>query len=140
MVIPIGGQSLSSIKQLVEFARVVVGFTLIVCAISYYRHGELSYFAKTLSLVGLCIGVSGVVYPQSLNWLFEKWLLLGEKLAIVVSKVVVLITFFLVITPVGLLLKLMRKDLLETKFDRETMTSYFSKPDHAVAERHDAPF
>lgn len=132
--------STNTVKQLVEFARVVVGFTLIVCAISYYRHGELSYLAKTLSLLGLCIGVSGIVYPRSLNWLFDKWLLLGDKLAVVVSRVVVLVTFFLVITPVGLLLKLLRKDLLETKFDRESSTSYFSKPDQSVAERHDAPF
>lgn len=127
-------------EQLVEFSRIFAGLAIIVCGISYYRHGELSVLAKAFALVGLTIGISGLLHPVALTPLFNRWIWLGEKLAMIVSRIVVLLTFFLVITPVGLLLKLLGRDILGLKVERNSEDSYFTKPDVAIAKRYETPF
>ena len=126
--------------QLLQFSRIFAGFGIIISGISFYRHGALTNLALGVAVVGLLIGLIGAIRPESLNWLYFKWIAFGEKLAIIVSKVVVVLTFFLVITPVALLLKLIGKDILAMRLEGGKASSYFTKPDPSIANRHETPF
>lgn len=104
---------------------------------------------KNSALTGLALGLWGatgvflvlaLVAPTSLR-LFEKfWMALAEKINKVVTPIILTITFYVLITPLGLLLKLMGKDILSLKIDK-TRTTYWEEVDQAgSASRYYTPY
>jgi len=70
--------------------------------------------ALGLSLAFLAVSF---VYPVLLAPLNKLWLKFGALLHSITSPIILGIMFFLVITPIGLLMRLLGKDLLRLKFD-----------------------
>ncbi len=58
-----------------------------------------------------------IVWPKALLPLYKIWIKIGDFIGGIVSRVILVVLFFLVFTPVGLFLKLFRKDLLNKKID-----------------------
>ena len=73
-------------------------------------------WSAIISLVFLVLGLmnSKLLTPLNLIW-FKFGILLG----VIVSPIVMGIVFFLVITPTGLIMKTMGKDLLNNKYDKK---------------------
>ena len=66
-----------------------------------------------------------VLAPTALRLVDRYWTILGEKIGSVVTLVLMSGMFFFVITPLGLLLRLFGKDLLQLKLEPEA-DSYWS--------------
>ena len=62
----------------------------------------------------------GLVNSKILNPLNKMWFKFGIFLGKIVSPLVMGIIFFLVVTPIGLLMRLLNKDLLNIKFNDNT--------------------
>ena len=77
-------------------------------------NGEyLRWWSIIISLIFLFLGIinSKILTP------FNKiWIKIGELLGRVVAPIVMAIIYFFIITPMAILLKLLRKDLLKIKF------------------------
>ena len=63
-----------------------------------------------------------IVYPQVLTPLNKLWFRFGMLLGRIINPLVMFIMYALVMVPVGLVLKLMRKDLLRLKLDAQSLT------------------
>ncbi len=63
-----------------------------------------------------------IVYPQALSPLNKLWFRFGMLLGRIINPLVMFIMYALVMVPVGLVLKLMRKDLLRLKLDARSPT------------------
>ena len=61
--------------------------------------------------------VLGLVNSKILNPLNKLWFKFGIFLGKIISPFVMGIIFFLVVTPIGLLMRLLNKDLLNLKFN-----------------------
>ena len=88
---------------------------LIIATYPLINSGELRIWSLTLSLVFLILGLlnSKILYPLNKIW-FKFGLLLGR----IVSPLIMAIIFFLVVTPIGLLMRILDKDLLNLKFNK----------------------
>ena len=88
---------------------------LIIATYPLINNGELRIWSLILSLVFLILGLlnSKILYPLNKIW-FKFGLLLGR----IVSPLVMAIIFFLVVTPIGLLMRILNKDLLNLKFNK----------------------
>ena len=53
---------------------------------------------------------------KSLNLL---WMKLGEQIGKIVSPIIMLLIFFCILTPIGLILKIFKKDLINLKFSNK---------------------
>ena len=100
-------------------------FFIVFSLIAVYpliNNGELRIWSLILSLVFLILGLlnSKILYPLNKIW-FKFGLLLGR----IVSPLVMVIIFFLVVTPIGLLMRILNKDLLNLKFNKSK--SYWIK-------------
>ena len=62
----------------------------------------------------------GLINSKILNPLNKMWFKFGIFLGKIVSPLVMGIIFFLVVTPIGLLMRLLNKDLLNIKFNDNT--------------------
>ena len=62
----------------------------------------------------------GLVNSKILNPLNKMWFKFGIFLGKIISPLVMSIIFFLVVTPIGLLMRLFNKDLLNLKFNNNS--------------------
>ena len=68
--------------------------------------------------------------PNLLKPLNLAWIKLGEILGRIIAPTIMFLLFFLILTPVGLIVRLFGKDLLKTKFTKEN--SYWIKRENKI--------
>ena len=80
---------------------------------------------------GLLFGLWGLVWPAGLKPVYKVWMSLAVILGFFVSRILLSLIFYLVVTPIGLIMRLWGKDLLDMKLkDRD---SYW----HVRSEEYD---
>ena len=75
---------------------------------------------------GVLFAVCGLLVPSLLKPVYVAWMAFAFVLGWVNTRVLLGLFFYLVVTPVGLVLRLARKDLLDKKIDRNAGT-YWKK-------------
>lgn len=63
---------------------------------------------------------------ENLRWIYVPWMLMAEALGHINTRLILGIVFYLLITPMGLMARLMGKDILKLKLDKKAQ-SYKSK-------------
>ena len=86
------------------------------------NNNHLKLWSLITAIVFLLLGF---FIPKSLEPLNKTWIKFGELLGRVISPIVMAIIFFGIVTPTGLLMRLMGKDLLKLKFSKNS--SYWIK-------------
>ncbi len=66
--------------------------------------------------------VIAIVAPQILRPVNDIWVKVGNILGFINSRIILGVMFFLMIFPIGMLLKLLGKDSMDREFDKETNT------------------
>ncbi len=70
---------------------------------------------------GLVFGLWGLVWPAGLKPVYRVWMTLAVILGYFVSRILLSLIYYLVVTPIGLIMRLIGKDLLDLKLkDRES--------------------
>ncbi len=76
----------------------------------------IRYWSLIISFIFLLLGLANSKFLSPLNLIWFKFgLLLGRF----ISPIVMGIIFFLVVTPIGILMRLINKDLLNLKYNNE---------------------
>ena len=81
-------------------------------------------WALVIALIFLFLGLSK---PSVLKPLNTAWIKLGEILGKIIAPIVMLLVFFVVITPIGLMLRLFGKDILGLKFSEKVKTYWITR-------------
>ena len=94
-------------------------FFFVFLIISFYpmiNGGEPRYWSIVVSFIFLTLGLlnSSILSPLNKLW-FKFGLFLGK----IISPIIMGVIFFLVVTPIGFLMKLLGKDLINLKFNSE---------------------
>ena len=92
-----------------------------------------------LGLAGLFLLLAGVA-PRALAPVERYWMAFAERLGAVMTRVILTLTFYLVITPIGLLLRVMGKDLLHLRDDRDRESFWEPAEPGGPAERPERPY
>ena len=87
---------------------------LIIATYPLINGDELRLWSLIISIVFLFLGL---VNSKILNPLNKLWFKFGIFLGKIISPLVMGIIFFLVVTPIGLIMRLLNKDLLNLKFN-----------------------
>ena len=81
-------------------------------------------WSAILSLVFLILGLMNSKLLTPLN---QLWFKFGMILGAIVAPIVMGFIFFLVVTPIGLVMRIMGKDLLNKKYDNKKNTYWIEK-------------
>ncbi len=85
---------------------------------------------KILSLIISAIFLFlGLINSKLLTPLNKAWFIFGIFLGKIVSPFIMGIIFFLVVTPIGFIMKILGKDLLQLKFNKNVQTYWIEKSD-----------
>ena len=87
-------------------------------------HGDLRLWAFALSLIFLWLGI---LNSKILNPLNKLWFKFGILLGSVVSPIVLGIVFFVVVTPLGIIMRILNKDLLKLKMYKNINTYWIDR-------------
>ena len=88
----------------------------IIAVYPIFKGGDIRTWSIVISLIFLVLGIlnSKLLLPLNKIW-FKFGLFLGK----LVSPIVMGIIFFLVVTPIGLFMKLLGKDLINLKLNKK---------------------
>tara|TARA_A200000113_G_C8632419_1_gene279673 strand:+ start:135 stop:527 length:393 start_codon:yes stop_codon:yes gene_type:complete len=96
-----------------------VVFFIVFLLIALYpllNNNEIRLWSLIVSVLFLILGIlnSKILSPLNKIW-FKFGLLLGK----IISPIIMGVIFFLVVTPIGFIMKLLGKDLINLKFNNE---------------------
>ena len=86
------------------------------------KGGSLRIWPIPISLIFLTLGL---LNSKLLNPLNLAWIKFGELLGKIIAPIIMAIIYFIIVTPIGLFMRLIGKDLLNTKFTKDS--SYWIK-------------
>ncbi len=95
---------------------------LVIATYPLINYGEIRQWSLILSLFFLILGL---INSKILTPLNKLWFKFGIFLGIIISPLVMGIIFFFVVTPIGFIMRLLSKDVLNLKFNNEN--SYWIK-------------
>jgi len=110
-------------KDLRKFG-LTVGLALLAIGIVLFTLEKPAafYFGGT----GSALILLGLIYPNILKPLNKVWMTIALVLGWFMSRVILIILFYLVLTPLGLIAKLFGKDFLDLKIEKNS-SSYWIK-------------
>ena len=107
-----------------SFGLVFFVIFIIIALWPLLNDGNIRIWSIIVSIIFLILGLlnSKILTP------FNKlWMRLGALLGIIVSPIVMGVVYFGIITPIGLLMKLFGKDVLNLKLDKNKKTYWTLK-------------
>ena len=90
---------------------------LLIATYPLINGNELRLWSLVVSIIFLLLGL---INSKILNPLNKLWFKLGIFLGKIISPLIMGIIFFLVVTPIGLIMRLLKKDLLNLKFNNNS--------------------
>ena len=101
------------------FGLVFAGVFTMICLFPFLRGEDIRWWSLAVALVFLMLSL---VRPRLLHPLNRIWTAFGLMLHAVVSPLVMGLLFFAVVTPMAVLMRIMRKVPLALNFDRTAKT------------------
>jgi hypothetical protein len=117
-------------KKLRSFGLLVGGIFLLISGwIFYSKNGvppeRINYtFAYIFLGIGGILFLCGLLFPLILKTPYKIWMGLAIAMGWVVSRILIMILYYIVVTPLGIAAKLFRKEFLDLKF-RDNKDSYW---------------
>lgn len=125
-------------KELREFGQVMgLVLNLVSGLLIYKGSSNWFYFFAVASL----FVVLSIFRPRALRRVEVLWMLFGEKMSFIMTKVVLAVTYFLLITPLAIAVRLIGVDLLKIKAkNREKKSYWIIKEKDDREDRYFTPF
>ena len=117
----------TSSEEIRKFGLVIAIALGVVGSFVYYKSGSFNV-PQWLWGIGLLFLILGFILPSVLRPIYKIWMLFAFFIGGIVSRVILTVLFYVVLTPTGLVLRLFGKDILDKKFDKRR-ESYWVKKD-----------
>ena len=102
-------------KDLRKFGLTVGIVLLVIAGILFYKQKD-SYFY--FGIIGLLLIITGLISPVILKPLNKIWMTLAILMGWVMTRVILILLFFLALTPIAIIARIFRKKFLDLKIDK----------------------
>jgi hypothetical protein len=117
-------------KQLVSFGLIMAAAALVF---AWWR-GRLDSLSIALMVVAAAFALTPLVAPRALVPVYRRWMRLAEILGWINTRILLVAIFYLVVTPIGLLLRLFRRSPLASAHRENSFWS--DPPKHSYGDKH----
>jgi hypothetical protein len=114
----------TSDRDLRKFGLMVGGVFAALGLLFLWRHKA---FYPYFLWPGAGLVLFGAILPRALKWIYIAWMSVAFVLGFVMAHVILTLLFLLVITPMGLVARLVGKDFLSLKLDRTAKTYWLPR-------------
>ncbi len=116
-------QKLNREKELEAVLTICVGLLVIY----YFSH------SKYLLITAIVLGLAGLFVQTAGHYIAKYWLLLGEAMGAVTSKVILGAIFFVILVPVAIVSRLFKNNVIQIK--KVQADSYFKTRNHTYTSK-----
>jgi len=107
-----------SLKQLREFAVVMAVFFSLLGGLAWWRgHFNVLWFVVSSAFI-----FSGLTVPNILKPIYKIWMGLALAMGWFVSRIILCALFFLILTPISLVMRITGKDLMHKRLEPDSKT------------------
>jgi uncharacterized membrane protein len=110
-------------EDLRKFGLIVGGVLLLIAALLFYFEKPSAIY---LTIFGGFLFLSGLVIPQILKPLNKIWMGLAIILGFFMSRIIITVLFYIALTPISIIAKLVGKKFMILNFDKSPKT-YWEK-------------
>lgn len=122
--------------KLKEFGLIMAAALILLDLFLFWRKDEISVPIIFFSALFFILSFVGT---NALEPLYKIWMALSSMMGKCVSALILIVLFYLVIAPTGLIMKLLNKDLLGLKFNRDK-NSYWLKKEQSSKSSYEKQF
>lgn len=119
-------------RQLRQFGITMAAAFIILAVLSYLKAGRTYYNLAALAVISLFLGL---FLPPLLKPLQKIWMDFAIVMGWFMSRLILILIFYAVVTPTGVILKLMGKDTLRHKPSDSPDTYWVSRSDNEPSLR-----
>ena len=121
----------STKKELKEFGLTIGIILVILGLVALLRNKDIYPYFLT---VGIVLVVLGLTFYKILLPLQKIWMGFSVIIGFFASRIILTILFYAVLTPIGIVIKLLGKDILDERIDKEK-ESYWHVKDASLKEK-----
>ena len=122
----------STKKELREFGLTIGIILVILGMVALWRKKAIAPYSLT---TGVSFILAGAFYAQILKPLQKIWMGFSVVIGFFMSRVILFILFYAVLTPMGLITRLLKKDILDQKIDRAKPSYWHERSDMVKDKR-----
>ena len=118
---------MSNLPNLPSNRNFGIVFFVVFLIISFYPltyDGDITRWSLVISIIFLILGLINSKFLTPFNRL---WFKLGILLGKIISPIIMALIFFAVVSPIGLIMRLLRKDLLNLKYHKKSKSYWIEK-------------
>ena len=124
-----------SARQLRQFALVLTALLVAAALWLYVKSAPLHWVAATL-LAAVTAGGIGVARPTLMRAVYVVWMAAVFPLGWTVSHVLLAAIYYLVLAPLGVIMRVCGYDPMQRRFDRNARTYWRRREDHDDTKRY----
>ncbi|MBI1315115.1 hypothetical protein GC176_27810 [bacterium] len=106
--------------------RIFSGLLIVFSGLIAWRLESVSAAQLVLG-IGVTLGLIGLAAPRLIRPVFVGWMIAVRPIAFVVSTTILAAVFYLLVWPLGVLMRLKHRDALRLKIDRSTPTYWLPR-------------
>ena len=111
---------------------------LIIAGFLFWKENELFQIILTIGVVLCVLGITLTVVLKPIYWM---WMIFATVLGWIMTRVILCVLFYAILTPIGLILRLFGKQFLELKWNKTDITYWNYRPkDLFVPEKYEKQF
>ncbi len=122
---------IDQIKEIDTAPKKIRDFGITFFVVFVLIGGILLYKGRTFGYVGFGLGLlflaSGIWAPGTLRPFYRTWMGLSVVLGFFASRFILCVLFYLVLTPIGMIMRLFGKDFLNQRWDKEAQSYWIKK-------------
>ena len=124
-------RNISTAKSDIRKFSYLVGGILILISLYILWKGTADF--KILFGIGAGLIILGVIIPILLKPIYYVWMVFAAVLGWFMTRVILSIVFYVILTPIGLIAKLFRKKFLDLSF-RTDDTTYYNYRNDSISD------
>ena len=118
-------------KDLRQFG-LVLGLILCVVAFLHFRKQNLG-LSYWLAFFGGTAALFSVLGPECLRPVYRVFIKVAHAIGWVNTRVILVIVYYVILTPIGIIMKVFRRDLLNAKIDKNAMSYWIKRKEtHSI--------
>ncbi|MBI04414.1 MAG: sxtJ [Pelagibacteraceae bacterium] len=106
-------KNIKTSKKDIKSFGITMGLILSLLSLMLFYYNHLLY-QNILIIAAVFLGL-GILFPVILKPLYIGWMIFAVILGWIMTRVILSIVFYLIMTPIGLIVKLLGKDFLALK-------------------------
>ena len=105
----------------------------VLIAISIFMLWKALFFYQFVFVIGAIFIISGFFIPMVLKPIYIIWMTFATILGWIMTRVILAILFYLIVTPIGLIAKIFGVKFLDLSWNKN-VNSYWNKRDKKVSD------